>query len=227
MDWLHTEEDLHSLTWLEIVHISQIFLGLYLSACVGDFPVKEACPCFLLGAGNSLFPSGVYLYRTGVSPVLYVLRHSLLFSVAPNLAPGLCHHYSQCFKSGKTQAILWQRLKDQTVGCMLHSSLSFLREQLGVETFSCEYTIPHWAWGGPRVGECNELSYLLWWGFYWLCAHLGIATSSGFSQRQFSKMYLFLNWRIIALQNSVVFCQTLTWISHKGNWICVLLLVFL
>ena len=78
------------------------FSGMYLSACVGNFPVKEACPCFFLGTRNSLFPSGVYLYSTGVFPVLYVLWHSLLFSGAPNLAPKLCHHYSQCFKSGKT-----------------------------------------------------------------------------------------------------------------------------
>ena len=27
--------------------------------------------------------------------------------------------------------------------------------------------------------------------------------------------YLFINWRIIALQNFVVFCQTSTWISHQ------------
>ena len=29
---------------------------------------------------------------------------------------------------------------------------------------------------------------------------------------------LFFNWRIIALQNFVVFCQTSTWISHKYTW---------
>ena len=28
------------------------------------------------------------------------------------------------------------------------------------------------------------------------------------------KFYLFFNWRIIALQNFVVFCQTSTWINH-------------
>ena len=31
----------------------------------------------------------------------------------------------------------------------------------------------------------------------------------------FFLMYLFFNWRIIALQNFVVFCQTSTWISHS------------
>ena len=31
----------------------------------------------------------------------------------------------------------------------------------------------------------------------------------------FTLFNLFLNWRIIALQNFVVFCQTSTWISHK------------
>ena len=29
------------------------------------------------------------------------------------------------------------------------------------------------------------------------------------------KFYLFFNWRIIALQNFAVFCQTSTWISHR------------
>ena len=29
------------------------------------------------------------------------------------------------------------------------------------------------------------------------------------------KKFIFLNWRIIALQNFVVFCQTSTWISHQ------------
>ena len=29
------------------------------------------------------------------------------------------------------------------------------------------------------------------------------------------KVYLFFNWRIIALQNFVGFCQTSTWISHR------------
>ena len=31
----------------------------------------------------------------------------------------------------------------------------------------------------------------------------------------FKKIYLFFNWRIIALQNFVVFCQTSTWICHS------------
>ena len=32
----------------------------------------------------------------------------------------------------------------------------------------------------------------------------------------FFLIYLFFSWRIIALQNFVVFCQTSTWISHKA-----------
>ena len=32
-------------------------------------------------------------------------------------------------------------------------------------------------------------------------------------------IYLSLNWRIIALQNSVVFCHTSTWISHRYTYI--------
>ena len=226
MDWLNTEEDLHSLTWLESVDIFQIFLGLYLSACVGDFPVKEACPCFLLGTGSSLFPSGVCLHRTGVCPALCVARLSL-----GSQWPPAWHLDSATTAAGASSPARHKQSpgSPERPGCAMRAplSLSFLREQLGVETFSCDYTIRHWAWGGPRVGKCNKLSYLLWWGFYWLCAHLGLATSSGFSQRQFSKIYLFLNWRIIALQNSVVFCPTSTWIGHKGNWICVLLLAFL
>ena len=35
--------------------------------------------------------------------------------------------------------------------------------------------------------------------------------------------YFFLNWRIIALQNFVVFCQTSTWISHRYTYIPSLL----
>ena len=31
----------------------------------------------------------------------------------------------------------------------------------------------------------------------------------------FKNFFIFLNWRIIALQNCVVFCQTSTWISHR------------
>jgi len=38
----------------------------------------------------------------------------------------------------------------------------------------------------------------------------------------FSKFYLIFNWKIIALQNFVVFCQTSTWISHM--YICPLTL---
>ena len=36
-------------------------------------------------------------------------------------------------------------------------------------------------------------------------------------------IYLFFNWRIIALQNFVVFCQTSTWISHRYTYIFSLL----
>ena len=32
-------------------------------------------------------------------------------------------------------------------------------------------------------------------------------------------IYLSLNWRVIALQNSVVFCHTSTWISHRYTYI--------
>ena len=37
----------------------------------------------------------------------------------------------------------------------------------------------------------------------------------------FLKMYLFFNWRIIALPNFVVFCQTSTWISHRYIYIYI------
>ena len=39
----------------------------------------------------------------------------------------------------------------------------------------------------------------------------------------FKKISLFFNWRMIALQNFVVFCQTLTWISHRYTYIPSLL----
>ena len=34
---------------------------------------------------------------------------------------------------------------------------------------------------------------------------------------------LFFNWRIVALQNFVVFCQTSTWISHRYTYVHSLL----
>ena len=39
----------------------------------------------------------------------------------------------------------------------------------------------------------------------------------------FPPIYLFFNWKIIALQNFVVFCQTSTWISHRYTYIPSLL----
>ena len=39
----------------------------------------------------------------------------------------------------------------------------------------------------------------------------------------FKNIYLFFNWRIIALQNWVVFCQTSTWISHRYMYVLSLL----
>ena len=38
-------------------------------------------------------------------------------------------------------------------------------------------------------------------------------------------VYLFFNWRIIALQNFIVFCQTPTWISHRYGIIPQILLI--
>ena len=37
--------------------------------------------------------------------------------------------------------------------------------------------------------------------------------------RLFKIFYLFFSWRIVALQNFVVFCQTSTWISHSYTYI--------
>ena len=37
------------------------------------------------------------------------------------------------------------------------------------------------------------------------------------SKTSFFKIYLFFNWRIVALQNFVVFCQTVIWISHRNT----------
>ena len=39
----------------------------------------------------------------------------------------------------------------------------------------------------------------------------------------FKTIYIFFNWRIIALQNFVVFCHTSTWISHRYAYIPSLL----
>ena len=38
-----------------------------------------------------------------------------------------------------------------------------------------------------------------------------------------SNIYLFFNWRVIALQNFIVFSQTSTWISHRCVYIYLLL----
>ena len=206
------------------------FSGMYLSACVGNFPVKEACPCFFLGTGNSLFPSGtIYIVLESSQCCMFCGTH--FCSQGPptwhlNCATIIASVSSQA----RHKAILCAA--PERPDCWMHVPLfSFLLEGAAGswDVFSWLYYTTL-VMRGPRVGKCNKLSCLLWWGFYWLCAHRGLATSklgSGFSQRQISKIYLFLNWRIIALQNFVVFCQTSTWISHKGNWICVLLLVFL
>ena len=39
----------------------------------------------------------------------------------------------------------------------------------------------------------------------------------------FFNIYLFFNWRIIALRNCVGFCQMLTWISHSYTYVPCLL----
>ena len=41
----------------------------------------------------------------------------------------------------------------------------------------------------------------------------------------FYSFALFFNWRIIALQNFVVFCQTSTWISHRYICMCICLCI--
>ena len=46
-----------------------------------------------------------------------------------------------------------------------------------------------------------------------------------FYQTFFFLIYLFFNWRIIALQNFVVFCQTSTWVSHRYTYIPSLLIL--
>ena len=43
------------------------------------------------------------------------------------------------------------------------------------------------------------------------------------AQLSFCLINLFLNWRIIALQNFVSFCQTSTWISHSYTYVPSLL----
>ena len=48
-------------------------------------------------------------------------------------------------------------------------------------------------------------------------------TESSVSFFNYFLLYLFFNWRIIALQNFVVFCQASTWISHRYTYIPSLL----
>ena len=47
----------------------------------------------------------------------------------------------------------------------------------------------------------------------------GMDTHSSILFFFFFLIYLFFNWRITALQNFVVFCQTSTWISHRYTYI--------
>ena len=69
-----------------------------------------------------------------------------------------------------------------------------------------------------RNGRALQAPALIWtdwgWGF---C--IAIVLEPSFIVTDFSLslflISLFFNWRIIALQNFVVFCQTSTWISHR------------
>ena len=63
--------------------------------------------------------------------------------------------------------------------------------------------------------------------FLWLYLDLAFLKKSilywGIVTFAFKKNSLFFNWRIIALQNFAVFCQTSTWISHRYTYIPSLL----
>ena len=62
--------------------------------------------------------------------------------------------------------------------------------------------------------QVAEFHSFLWLIFHCVCV---ICTTS------YLFTYLFFSWRIIALQNFVVFCQASTWISHRYTYVPSLL----
>ena len=69
--------------------------------------------------------------------------------------------------------------------------------------------ITHWF---PRLNEAQVLFFLTSFFFFkFICFCVFFF--------KFFKMYLFFNWRIIASQNFVIFCQTSIWISHRYTYI--------
>ena len=76
-----------------------------------------------------------------------------------------------------------------------------------------------WAGLGLWVNSFSRLSLPLTWRNL---LQLGKNCSANYSYH-FKKWIYFFNWRIIALQNFAVFCQTSTWISHRYTYISSLL----
>ena len=90
-------------------------------------------------------------------------------------------------------------------------------------------TCPGWVWPHELPVRCNPT--LTWhrgghmssrregrkWSFVRSAPgfHYSILCASRLFLYLFLKFYLFFNWRIIALQNFAVFCQTSIWISHR------------
>ena len=76
-------------------------------------------------------------------------------------------------------------------------------------------------WGlTPHIlKECNSESCNSSCGFFFG----GGGCLFFFFTGRISKINLFFNWRIIALQNFVGYCQTSTWISHRYTYIPSLL----
>lgn len=104
MDWLHTEEDLHSSTRLKIVDTSQTFSGDVPLGLSVISSVNEVCLFFLPGICNILLPSGVCLWCWS-PPGAEKCCSTHLCSLAPNLVSKLCHHSCQCSRQARHKAV--------------------------------------------------------------------------------------------------------------------------
>ena len=73
-------------------------------------------------------------------------------------------------------------------------------------------------WEKPRFREVIPLAQWLHIAWKWPSQELNPGRLVSKSSLSFlKKIYLFFNWRIIALQNSVGFFQPSTWINHRST----------
>ena len=84
-----------------------------------------------------------------------------------------------------------------------------------------------WAFFSLRLNpfnlvSCQKILWVLDWR--WI---LPESINPAFFFLFLTPFILFLYWRIIALQNFVVFCQTSTWISHRCVCVCMCVYIYI